>query len=129
MRLIDGRVPVFGSGDVFTPEDAKNMLEQTGCDAVMFARGAMGHPFIFRQTKDLLQNNRYDEISVEERIRASFTELNLLVVDRGEENACREMRKRFCAYSKGIPGGANLRSKIVHAEKVSDYQGLFSEYL
>lgn len=119
-------VPVFGSGDVFTPEAAKDMLEQTGCAGVMFARGAMGHPFIFRQTRQLLTEGNYGAIPEQERIRAGFDELALLVQDHGEESACREMRKRFCAYSKGIAGGAELRRNIISCNTVEDYKAVFA---
>ena len=127
VELVNGKIPVFGSGDIFTPEDAKRMLEQTGCSGVMFARGAMGHPFIFRQTRQLLENGNYEEIDLAERISAGFRELDLLIQDKGEESACREMRKRFCAYSKGISGGAELRRKLVSASTKQDYELVFRE--
>lgn len=129
VQLVKKRVAVFGSGDVFKPEDAKRMLEQTGCDGVMFARGAMGHPFIFRQTRELLETGTYSEIPLKERLLSGFEELSILIEDRGEKIACKDMRKRFCAYSKGIEGGALLRQKIIHAETRADYEKIFAEAL
>jgi len=129
VKVLKNKIPVFGSGDVFSPEDAKSMFEQTDCCAVMFARGAMGNPFIFRQTIELLTTGTYNEIDPAERIRAGMEELELLIEDTGELSACREMRKRFCGYSKGLLGGPSLRSAIVKAEKASDYKGIFSHYL
>ncbi len=129
VEFVKGRIPVFGSGDAFSPETAKKMLEQTHCDAVMFARGAMGHPFIFRQTRDLLMTDHYTDVSVKERITAGFSELDLLVLDKGELHACREMRKRFCAYSKGITGGPEIRKKLVTAETVADYKDILGVFL
>lgn len=129
VEFVAGRVPVFGSGDIFKPEDAKKMLEETNVDGVMFARGAMGHPFIFRQTRELLLNGTYGDIAPKERLTAGFEELDVLIEDRGEKAACKDMRKRFCAYSKGLNGGASLRLAIVHAETKSDYQNIFAEYL
>lgn len=123
------KIPVFGSGDAFTPEDAKRMLEETGVDAVMFARGAMGNPFLFTKTHEFLTKGTITEVPVDKRIQAGFRELNLLVQDNGELSACREARKRFCAYSKGLEGGAALRKKIVSAETVADYQKIFADYL
>ena len=123
------KIPVFGSGDAFTPEDAKRMLEQTGVDAVMFARGAMGNPFLFTKTHEFLTNGTITEIPVEQRIQAGFRELDLLVQDIGELSACRESRKRFCAYSKGLEGGAALRKEIVSAESVADYRNIFASFL
>ncbi len=128
VELVNGKIPVFGSGDVFSPEDAKHMLEHTGCSGVMFARGAMGHPFIFRQTRQLLEKGSYEEISLQERLNAGFRELDLLIQDKGEQVACREMRKRFCAYSKGISGGAELRRKLVNAATKQDYEQVFSGF-
>ena len=124
-----GTIPVFGSGDAFTPEDAKRMLEETGVDGVMFARGAMGNPFLFTKTREFLTRGTVTEIPVEKRIQAGFRELDLLVQDHGELAACREARKRFCAYSKGLDGGAALRKEIVAAETVSDYKEIFARFL
>lgn len=120
-----GKVPVFGSGDVFSPEDARRMLETTGCNAVMFARGALGNPFVFMQTRQLLMSGSYCDIPTETRIVAGMRELECLIADVGETAACRQMRKRFCAYSKGIPGGNALRSAIVTAETTEDYENIF----
>lgn len=116
------KVQVFGSGDLFTPEDAKKMLEQTKCDGVMFARGAMGNPFIFSQTINFLQNGSYEEPDSNVRIKTGMRELELLAAERGEARACMEMRKRFCSYTKGMAGGARLRAEIVHAETIEDYK-------
>lgn len=129
VKFVAGRIPVFGSGDAFCPEDAKRMLEQTSCDGVMFARGAMGNPFIFTQTREFLTEGKISPIETSERIRKGFNEFRLLVADHGEESACREMRKRFCAYTKGIEGSSALRKEIVAANTVSDYEKIFKEYL
>ena len=122
-------VPVFGSGDLFKPEDAKAMLEETGADAVMFARGAMGNPFIFRDATDLLTKGSYEPVPPEERVKTGFAELERLAAETSEQHACLEMRKRFAAYSKGISGGAALRARIVHAATVADYKDIFSQFI
>lgn len=124
--LAAGKIPIFGSGDLFTPEDAERMLSETGCDGVMFARGAMGNPFIFDKTIQLLTTGKYDEIPIQMRIETGFKELINLARDIGEKSACLEMRKRFCAYSKGMNGGAAIREKIVKAQTISDYKELFN---
>jgi tRNA-dihydrouridine synthase len=129
VEFIDKRIPVFGSGDLFSPEDAKRMMEQTGVDAVMFARGAMGNPFIFRDATSLFKNGSYEPVPAEVRIKTGFEELERLVKDTNEQHACLEMRKRFHAYSKGIPGGAALRSRIVQASTVADYHDIFDDFL
>ena len=129
VEFVKGRVPVFGSGDLFTPEKAREMLETAGVDGVMFARGAMGNPFIFRDATSLLTEGKYIPVPAEERVKTGFEELERLVGEIGEEHACREMRKRFNAYSKGIQGGAALRAEIVHAASISDYRNIFQSVL
>lgn len=124
--LAAGKIPIFGSGDLFTPEDAERMLSETGCYGIMFARGAMGNPFIFDKTIQLLTTGKYDDIPVQKRIETGFRELLNLSNDIGEKSACLEIRKRFCAYSKGINGGAAIREKIVKAQTISDYKELFN---
>jgi nifR3 family TIM-barrel protein len=115
-------IPVAGSGDLFTPEDAERMLRDTGCGAVMFARGAMGNPFIFAATRALLSGKEYTPPDREERLKTAFCQLGLLARDMGERAACREMRKQFCAYTRGISGGAALRNRLVHADTLEEYR-------
>ena len=121
-------LPVAGSGDLFSPEDAERMLRETRCAAVMFARGAMGNPFIFAGTRSLLTTGQWTPPPPEERFAAAFRELRLLAADVGEDRACLKMRKRFCAYTKGypgepgLPGGAALRGRLVQAGTIADYR-------
>ncbi len=120
--LMEGKVPVFGSGDLFSPEAARDMLDATHCAGVMFARGAMGNPFIFQQTKELLCTGTYRSIPIADKIRTAKHELALLCEETGEQTACREMRKRFAAYIKGIEGGARIREQLVRACSIHDYE-------
>jgi hypothetical protein len=122
VQMMRERVPVFGSGDLFSPQAAQDMLASTQCAGVMFARGAMGNPFVFRQTKELLQTGAYTGILPEDKIRTAKKELDLLCEEVGEQIACREMRKRFAAYTKGIAGGARLREQLVQAGSLQDYE-------
>jgi nifR3 family TIM-barrel protein len=115
-------IPVTGSGDLYTPEDAQQMLKETGCAAIMFARGAMGNPFIFSATRSLLETGSWQPASFSARTTAAMRHLEMLAADIGERTACLEMRKQFCAYTKGMIGGAALREKAVHAETISDYR-------
>jgi nifR3 family TIM-barrel protein len=124
-------LPVTGSGDLYTPEDAEQMLRETGCAAVMFARGALGNPFIFPETRSFLETGLWEDSGFSRRIEAAFRHLELLAGDLGERRACREMRKQFCAYTRGfpgqrgLPGGARLRNRLVHAESVAEYRAIF----
>jgi nifR3 family TIM-barrel protein len=123
------KVPVIGSGDLFTPEDAEKMLRETNCAGIMFARGAMGNPFIFAAAKSLLQNGVYQYPDVTEKFAIGFKQLCMSATDIGENSACREMRKQFCAYTKGVEGGAALRNILVHAETIEDYRKIFDDYV
>jgi len=119
-------VPVIGSGDLFSPEDAERMLRETGCAGVMFARGAMGNPFIFGETRSLLLRGSYCQVPALEKMRTALRQLELLAADSGEEFACREMRKQFCAYTKGIPGGGAVRNDLVRASTIAEYRNILS---
>jgi tRNA-dihydrouridine synthase B len=125
-------IPVFGSGDLKSPSSAKEMLEVTGCSAVMFARGAIGNPFIFRETQRLLKHpTQTDDISIfsfSDRLETAFRHLTLLSQYKNEETACKEMRKHFCAYTKGVPGGGVLRNKIIKATSIKHYKEICSSF-
>ena len=115
-------VPVCASGDLYTPEDARLMFTETKCAALMFARGAMGNPFIFSMTKSFLANGNYTVPSSAERLVIAIKHLEMLAEDLGESRACLEMRKQFCVYTKGIKGGAALRKKLVRALTIGEYK-------
>ncbi|GHV92787.1 tRNA-dihydrouridine synthase [Spirochaetia bacterium] len=128
-------VPVTGSGDLYTPEDADRMLRETGCAAVMFARGAMGNPFIFSTTRSFLSTGSYAAPDTAHRLAAGFRHLERLAADIGERQACLEMRKHFCAYTKGgegrpgMAGGAKLRNQLVHAETIEEYRLMLQDVI
>ncbi|GHU21006.1 tRNA-dihydrouridine synthase [Spirochaetia bacterium] len=121
-------VPVTGSGDLFSPEDAQEMFEKTKCAALMFARGALGNPFIFSATQALLNSEPFTPVEDAKKIETGIKQLEELSKIKGESLACREMRKQFCAYTKGMPGSAEIRGKIVHAETIAEYRDIFKHY-
>jgi len=121
-------VPVTGSGDLYTPEDAQQMLQETGCAAVMFARGAMGNPFIFSGAQALLETGSWQPVPFSTRIQTALRHVEMLAGYIGERTACLEMRKQFCAYTKGLTGGAALRDKAVRASTLEEYRQLIVDH-
>jgi tRNA-dihydrouridine synthase B len=121
-------VPVFGSGDLFTAADALAMADETGVDAVMIARGALGNPFIFAEIRALLEDREF-AVGARERLETALRHLAAEAGAKGEPVACREMRKHFVAYTKGMPGGAELRQAIVHASTIARYREVVDQFL
>ena len=115
------RIPVIANGDIFTPEDARAMLEETGCDGVMIARGAMGNPFIFEMTLQYLQTGSYETPTTTQRVEAAVFHAQMACQEKGEYVAIREMRKHACAYIKGLKGAARLREQLVRAETLAQF--------
>lgn len=107
------KIPVIGNGDIFKAEDARDMLEKTGCDGVMIGRGAEGNPFIFRQIRSLLETGEVGFYPTDiMRLEASLLHARGICNDKGEERGIKEARKHFAWYTKGIPGAASLRVKL-----------------
>ena len=121
-------VPVFGSGDLFTADDALAMAEETGVDAVMIARGTLGNPFIFAEIRARIEGRDF-RVGARERLDTAMRHLEMEAGAKGEAVACREMRKHFVAYTKGMEGGAALRQAVVHAATIARYRELVEEYL
>jgi len=106
-------IPVIGNGDVFSGRDAVRMMEETGCDFVMIARGALGNPWIFREALALWQGRPVPPPpSLEEKAEIILKHFDLLLSEKGEYAAVREMRKHAGWYLKGIPGSAKFRGQI-----------------
>lgn len=117
----DTGITIFGSGDVFTPEAAVEMLRTTNADGIMFARGAIGNPFIFNQTAELLDKGSYAKVSRETLKETILRHLDYMIEEEGEKMAVKEMRKHVCAYMKGIEGGNRIKVKAVQALSREDY--------
>jgi len=110
-------VPVIGSGDVRTPDDAARMLDETACDAVMIGRGAVGNPWIFARAAALLSSGTVpNEPDPAERIRVAIEHLDLMVAAKGEPRGVFEMRKHIVAYLRGFAGASALRAELVLIE-------------
>ena len=107
-------IPVIGNGDVFTPEDAKRLLEHTGADGVMIGRGALGNPWmLYRTVAYLTEGVLPPEPLPEEKIRIAILHMDRLVALKGEHVAVKEMRKHLAWYLKGLPGAARVKDVIM----------------
>jgi len=110
------RIPLIGNGDIAKAEDARRMIEETGCDAVMIGRAVMGNPFIIRETIALLENGSTIAPSTwEDRIAMAREHLDLAIAYKGERVAVREMRKHVAWYLRGTRAAAQLRENINRA--------------
>lgn len=121
-------VPVIGSGDIFSAADAKAMFEQTGCDAVMVARGAQGNPWIFREARALLDRGEVlPPPSPTERIEMAREHARALVAFAGERAVAR-MRKHVGWYIVGMPGASHVRGRVNHVTSSAELDTLLAEY-
>ncbi len=110
-------IPVIGNGDIFKAEDALRLQEETGCDAVMVARGAEGNPWLFRDIRALQETGEVPERpAIPEVQRVMKEHLQLAVEDFGERQAVLRLRKHLSWYTGGIPGSAAFRRIINAAE-------------
>lgn len=116
-------IPVIGNGDVFSPQDAENLFDYTGCDAVMIGRGAQGNPWIFRRiTKYLETGEILPPPDAGERMEVALRHLKMLVDFKGEYIGVREMRRHLSDYTKGMTGAAQMRGKINSASTLAEME-------
>ncbi|MFB5763074.1 tRNA dihydrouridine synthase DusB [Paenibacillus medicaginis] len=107
-------IPVIGNGDVVTPENARRMLDETGCDGVMIGRGALGNPWMLYRTIQYLETGELlPDPAAEEKIRVAILHMDRLVALKGEAVAVREMRKHLAWYLKGLKGSARIKDMVM----------------
>lgn len=123
-------IPVIGNGDIFEPEDAVRMMEATGCDGVMIARGAKGNPWIFGRTRALMETGVTPPRPSAEEIRAMILRHGRMLSEyKGEKAGIREMRSHMAWYTSGLPNSASLRNDMNQAETYEDMEKLLKERL
>jgi len=124
-------IPVIGNGDIRTPHDCMRMLAETGCAALMVARGAFGQPWIFDQTRDLLAGRPMrPDPTVEERFSIALMHARMVQAYEADPmGAAIEFRKHLGWYAKGLPGSADLRRKLHAVSSFDEVEGIFADYL
>lgn len=123
-------IPVIGNGDVVTPEDARRMLTETGCDGVMIGRGALGNPWMLYRTVEYLKTGELlPDPSAQEKIRIAILHMDRLIALRGEDVAVREMRKHMSWYLKGLKGSARIKDVIMEETKRDEMVTLLTNFV
>lgn len=119
-------IPVIGSGDIFSADDCRALMAETGCDGVMIARGALGNPWIFRQALELEKQETVTPVGLAERTAAIRQHLELFVRESGEVVAAREMKKHIGWYARGFTGAADIRREANAVRTVDDLYTLIA---
>ena len=121
-------IPVIGNGDIKSPEDAKRMLEETNCDAVMIGRGVLGNPWLIKNIVNYLDGREVVDVSIVDRIDMCLKHLKLLDSLKNEKLACLEIRNHISWYFKGIKGANELKNKVYQTTNIHDIILLLNEF-
>lgn len=122
-------IPVIGNGDVTSPYLAKQMLEETGCDAVMIGRGVLGNPWLIRDTVALLDGKEIpEEVTPLEKIDMCIKHLKLLSKLKNEKIAVLEIRNHIAWYLKGVEGSNQLKNKVYQMTNLCDILHVLEEF-
>ncbi|WP_238655735.1 tRNA dihydrouridine synthase DusB [Paenibacillus piscarius] len=123
-------IPVIGNGDVNTPEDARTMLDQTGCDGVMIGRGALGNPWMLYRTIQYLDTGvLMPEPGPDEKIKVAILHMDRLIALKGEAVAVREMRKHLAWYLKGFKAAARVKDVIMEETKRDEMVRILEDFV
>lgn len=118
------KIPVIGNGDIFAPEDGARMIEETGCDGIMVARGAKGNPWLFSRINHYLDTGELLPGPDRNELRAMILRHSRMLVQyKGENRAIREMRGHVAWYTRGLPHSAALRNEINQVETLKELEG------
>jgi len=123
-------IPVIGNGDVRTVEDARRLLTETGCDAVMVGRAAYGNIWIFQQIAAYLSDGALPQMpTFKDKAWTLLRHLDMLIELKGEHIAIREMRRHATSYMKGYPKSAELRTRFNQCMERVDFETILNDYM
>ena len=121
-------IPVIGNGDIRSIEDAYRRLEETGCDAVMIGRGAIGNPFLIKQLVASFKGESDFNPTFEERMEMGIDHAKRLSNLLGEEVAMKQMRSLASWYIQGMPFSAKIKNETSKLRTLDDLKTLFGDY-
>ena len=123
-------IPVIGNGDIKNCYDAKRMLDETGCDAIMIGRGVLGNPWLISDTVDYLEYGKEPtSVSFEEKLNMMKRHFNMLLEQKNEHVAILESRSHAAWYLKGIPGTSELKNKIFKIKSKEEFNNCINNFL
>ncbi len=123
-------IPVIGNGDIFTPEDACRMLQETNCDGIMIARGAQGNPWLFSRIIEYSKNRIVpDEPSPREKITTAIRHLKMIVKYKGEKLGVLQMRKHIPWYIKGLRDCIHIKGYVNKVTQADQMEEILLNYL
>ena len=124
------QIPVFGNGDVDSPEKALEYKSRYGIDGIMIGRAAIGYPWIFREIKRYLQTGEGSPPpTIAERVRVTKKHLEFSVRWKGDRVGIFEMRRHYTNYFKAIPDFKPFRTRLVEADTLDQVQSILDEVL
>lgn len=123
-------IPVIGNGDIKSAEDAKEMLEKTGCDAIMIARASLGNPWIFKEVKTYLEDEKkLPKVTIEEKKQMIKKHFEYLLKNKNEKTALLEMRTNTAYYLKGIPNMAKVKQEIFKTKTKEEFLNIIESVI
>ncbi len=122
-------IPVMGNGDIFTAQDAVDMMRETGCDGVMIARGAQGNPWLFQEVTCLLEGTPFIPPTRQERFSVALEHARLLVAEKGERVGIAEARKHMAWYMHGVRGAAAARNAVMSASTLGEVEAVLNRLM
>ncbi len=122
-------VPVIGNGDIYTAEDAIEMMTKTGCDGVMVGRGAQGNPWIFSEISARLSGHRYTPPTAKQRLDTALAHLSDMIALKGERTGLAEAKKHMAWYISGLKGSAAARASVMTANSENGIKEIFEKLL
>lgn len=121
-------IPVIGNGDVKSEKDAKCMLDETGCDAVMIGRGVLGNPWLIKNSINYLDDQPIIDVSITDKVDMCLKHLKYLMELKSEKTACLEIRNHIGWYFKGVPGANTLKNKVYQTSNIRDIIVILNEF-
>ena len=123
------KIPIIANGDVFTPEDVRRILSETGADGLMIGRGAMGNPFLFRKAKQLLAGEKITGETLAKRLETAVEHAEMMAAYKGEGLGMVEMRKHVGHYVSGIRGASQMRRALNQTKTLLELKDLLKQLL